>query len=169
VRKVGLAALLIGFTALTALAGCADQPRLVGPAGSMAAEPGSSATAKPPGTAVDKAACAALRQRLADWVRALAKAGGPLATAGTEIAKVEQVVTATKAVNAQLAANLRAEAAKTKDGEVRTVANELAATLDKISGQLDAERIAKDHDAFTAAFDAPEYAAAASNFDKVCG
>jgi hypothetical protein len=120
------------------------------------------------GTASDKAACARVAGRLGEWGQAFANAAAGLPAAGSDAGKVQAVVIAAKAVNSRFATDLRAEASKTKDAEVKKVTTDLAAALDKINSELDAQKIAQDHDALTAAFDQPGYAAAAAAYEKVC-
>jgi hypothetical protein len=120
------------------------------------------------GTAQDKNACTNITARLSDWGLAFANAAAGLGSAGSDKAKIETVVNDTKAANAKFAGELRAEAGKTSDAEVKKVANDLAAALDKINGQLDPNKVAEDPNVLLSAFDLPEYAAAADAYEKVC-
>lgn len=166
-------------------AGCSDkQPDLVpgagGPGASGApgssADPGQAGASGAPapanpgtgGTATDKAACETVRTKLSEWTMAFAQATSKLPEAGNDVRKIETIVKDARDANGKFAAALRGEAGKTKDEQLKKVASDMAAALDKVSSSLDAQKIAADSTALNAVFDAPEYAAAADAFEKAC-
>ena len=173
--------MIVVAVALLGLAACSDDtPKAADPQAGSSAGPsagtipdatGSGAPTAPQGgtgTATDKAACAAIETKLSEWGRAFGTAIGGLGAAGSDTAKVTEVVNQAKAANTRFADALRAEAGKTKDAHVKKVATDLGATLDKLNTQLDPQQIAKDPGALTAAFDSPGYAAATDAYEKVC-
>jgi hypothetical protein len=121
------------------------------------------------GTAKDKGACEAISVTLSAWGASFAEAAAGLSTAGGDVNKVKPVVDKVKAANTKAAGELRAQANKTSDASVKKVANDLAASLEKVNTQLDPNQIAQDPDKLSAIFDAPEYAASAEAYEKVCG
>lgn len=176
--------MLLVAVALLGLAACSDNkpPAANPPAGSSspdttgttppdATPTGAPGTAPPgeAGTAKDKAACTAIVTKLSDWGLAFSNAVGGLGDAGNDAAKVDAVVKQAKAANSKFAGELRAEAAKTNDAQVKKVANDLAAAFDKANTQMDPQKIAKDPGALMAGFDAPDYGAAYEAYEKVCG
>jgi hypothetical protein len=179
-----LVAALICATFLPLAAACSDSPSAnkANPSGNPtgvngSASPGSGPSGAPgtpgpgggTGTAQDKAACEAITLKLSAWGAAFADAAAGLASAGNDVNKVKAVVDKAKAANSKFATELRAEGAKTSDAAVKKVANDLATALEKINGQLDPNQIAQNPDKLTAIFDAPEYAASAEAYEKLCG
>lgn len=174
--RVSVSALVLAL----ALGGCvsADRPTAGPLPGSSqggqasAGAPGASSepTDKPAlgGTATDKEACTRVATKLGEWGQAFASAAAGLPAAGTDTGKIQGVVNGVKAANTKFATELRGEASKTKDAQVKKVTTDMAAAMDKINTELDASKIAKDPDALTAAFDQPIYAAAAEAYEKVC-
>jgi hypothetical protein len=122
-----------------------------------------------PGATTDKAACVAIATKLGTWGGAFADAVGGLAAAGNDVSKVQVVVDKIKAANTMFAGELRAEGDKSKDTQVKKVAGDLAAQLEKINTSISAQSVASNPDVLTAMFDTPEYMAAADNYEKVCG
>jgi hypothetical protein len=182
-QLISVSAVVLAF----ALGGCVSAERPTGtpvgapPAGSSPGAPGASggpaggASADPRvkpapgiGTAKDKDACARVATKLGQWGEAFATAASGLAEAGTDVSKIQNVVNAVKAANTKFANELRAEASRTSDAEVKRVTTDMAAAMDKINTELDAGKIASSPDALTAAFDQPGYAAAAENYERVC-
>lgn len=155
---------------------CSDGAPLESPTGGTSAPAGASAV--PPaatpspapalGVAEDKEACKTIVTKLSEWGVAFGEAAAGIGNAGSDVEKVEAVVKEAKSANSKFAADLRAVASKTDDAEVKKVANDLAAALEKINTQLDAEKIAKDPGMLSTAFDLPEYAAAADAYERVC-
>lgn len=127
--------------------------------------PGGGAT----GTSTDKAACEAISVKLGAWGGAFADAASGLSSAGNDVKKVEAIVNKVKAANTKFAGEIRAEGAKSRDPQVKKVADDLAGSLDKINGQLNAQKVADNPDSLVAIFEVPEYAAAAENYEKLCG
>jgi len=176
-RRVLVVATL--WATLLPVAACSDKSptdKANPPAGGSpgaSASPGASGAPGGPGTvtgtAKDKAACEAISVTLSTWGASFAEAAGGLSAAGGDAAKVKAVVDKVKAANTKTAGELRAQANKTSDASVKKVANDLAAALDKVNTQLDPNQIAQDPDKLTAIFDAPEYAASAEAYEKVCG
>ncbi|WP_162908183.1 hypothetical protein, partial [Allorhizocola rhizosphaerae] len=127
-----------------------------------------SAAPAPGGTATDKKACENITAKLTEWGLAFANAAAGLGSAGNDAGKIETVVKDVKSANAKFAGDLRAEAGKTGDGEVKKVANDLAAALDKINNGLDPKKVQQDPNVLLSAFDLPEYAEASTTYEKLC-
>src|SRR5262249_48815064 len=125
-----------------------------GASGSPGGQASGSPTDKPVviGSAKDKEACTRVATKLGEGGQGFANAAAGLAEAGSDVGKVQNVVNAVKAANTKFAGELRAEAAKTSDEAVKKVTTDLAAAMDSVNGQLDAQKIAKDPDTLTAAF-----------------
>ncbi|WP_026208575.1 hypothetical protein [Catelliglobosispora koreensis] len=140
-------------------------------AGQDGASPGASGSpgATTGGTSTDKAACDAVTAKLSAWGTTFAEIVGRLGSAGNDVKKIEPIVKDAQAANTKFAGELRAEAAKAKDAELKKTAEGLAATLDKINGSLNAQKIAQDPNSLLAIFDSPEFAASAEAFEKICG
>jgi len=188
VRQLISASAVVSAVVLAfALGGCVSAERPGGPigappGGSSQGGPGASGAPGSPGasadpnskpgpavgTAKDKEACSRVATKLGEWGEAFATAAAGLPLAGTDAGKVQNVVNAVKAANTKFATELRGEASRTTDAEVKRVTSALAAAMDKINTELDPAKIAKDPDALTAAFDRPEYAAAVESYEKVC-
>lgn len=177
-RRILVAAALCAT--LLPVAACSDSPGAdnkanpsanasANPQGSAGPSGGPGGSGQIGGTAQDKAACEAISVKLSAWGAAFAEATAGLSSAGNDSAKVKAVVDKAKAANTKAASELRAEAAKTGDAAVKKVATDLAGALEKINTQLNADEIAKDPDKLVAIFDAPEYAASAEAYEKVCG
>jgi hypothetical protein len=140
-----------------------------GSTGGPSGAPGSPGAGGNTGTASDKAACEAITVKLSAWGGAFADVLTGLASAGNDVNKVKAVVDKAKASNSKYAGELRAVAASTGDAAVKKVATDLAATLEQFNTRLDPNQIAQDPDKMTAMLEAPEYAASAEAYEKVCG
>lgn len=174
--------LIVIAAAVAFLGACSDTPPASSPTpGSTAVgsaapgeQPGGDPSAGPsgvpgaPGTGSDKSACAAITGKLSEWGQAFANAAAGLSSANGDQAKVDAVVREVKAANTKFAGELKTEASKTGDAQVKKVANDLAAALEKINGQLDPKKVAQDPNVLLAAFDLPDYAMAADAYEKVC-
>ncbi len=175
---------LIAITAAVLfLAACSDNPPAAQPQGGNN-NPGSTASGAPggtdpsgapgggdtgmSGTATDKNACAAVATKLEEWGVAFANAAAGLGTAGNDAGKIETVVKDVKAANSKFAGDLRTEAGKTSDAQVKKVASDMAGALDKINGQLDPKKVVQDPNVLLSAFDQQEYVDASDAFEKVC-
>ncbi|WP_203915072.1 hypothetical protein [Rhizocola hellebori] len=184
-RRILAVAALCAATMLP-LAACSDAPKsestaLPGATSTAGSTPGAGGPSGAPGatggpggggvtgTTTDKAACAAITAKLGTWGAAFAEAAGGLAAAGSDAGKVQVVVDKVKAANTKFAADLRAEGDKSKDAQVKKVAGELAAALEKVNTSLNAQQVASNPDALTAMFDTPEYVTASDNYEKLCG
>jgi hypothetical protein len=173
---------IIAITVAVLLLGaCSDKPPQAQPqggasnaGGTAGASPGGGNSADPSaapgtgGTASDKNACANITAKLTEWGLAFANAAAGLGSAGNDAGKIETVVKDVKAANAKFAGELRAEAGRTSDGEVKKVAGDLAGALDKINSGLDPKKVQQDPNVLLSAFDLPEYAAASDAYEKLC-
>ncbi|HCT78795.1 MAG TPA: hypothetical protein DGT23_19990 [Micromonosporaceae bacterium] len=179
-RRILVAAALCA--ALLPIAACSDKPANNANPTANATSPGSTPSpgssgapgspgpgGGPTGTSTDKAACEAISVKLGAWGGAFAEAAGGLSSAGNDVKKVEVVVNKVKAANTKFAGEIRAEGANSKDPQVKKVADDLAGSLDKINSQLSAQKVAENPDSLVAIFEVPEYAAAAENYEKLCG
>ncbi len=151
----------------TGSAGPNGAPGAGGPNGASSSPggPGAGTT----GTSTDKAACEAISVKLGTWGGAFADAAAGLAAAGNDTAKVQVVIDKVKAANTKFAADLRAEGDKSKDAQLKKVAGDLAAVMEKISTSLNAQQVAANPDALMALFDSTDYTNAADNYEKLCG
>jgi hypothetical protein len=121
------------------------------------------------GTSSDKAACESVTAKLSAWGTSFAAIVGELTGAGNDVKKIEPIVKKAQEANTKFAGELRAEAGKTKDAELKKTAEDLAGTLEKINTQLNPQQIAQDPNSLLAIFEMPEFAASADSFQKVCG